>query len=121
MEEANINVLEPKQEFEVNIRFTDPCPVLKEQFPYFYSPSAEEYNFVYYAYYGCSENYHRSIVEPIHEFVNRFNGMRHRRGLPILGLIGGVWLSNAIDSYFHDNDKIAAHEQEQNELLESIN
>lgn len=119
--EQKANVLEPKRQFEVKIIFTDPCPVIQEQFPSFWSPSAEEYNPVYYAYHGCTDLYHRSIIQPLDELVSRVSSRRKTRAIPFLGLIGGVWLSNVLDSYFNENGAIATHEGEQDKYLRELN
>ena len=65
--EQKVNVIGPKQENEIKILYTDPCLVLKEQFPSFYSPSTDEYNPVYYAYYGCSDHYKRNVIQPLND------------------------------------------------------
>lgn len=115
-------VLKPKREYEIKISFVDPCIIIHRDFPDFWSTSSAEYNPVYYAYYGCTENYKKQILEPMDNLLDRYNNkVRTPRSIALLGLFGGLWLSNVIDSYFNDNDAIANHEKEQNAALELLN
>lgn len=46
---------------------------------------------------------------------------RPARAIPLLGFIGGIWFSNVLDSVFNDNEEVAQHESQQDELLRSLN
>lgn len=121
--EEKINVLQPKKEFEIKVFFTDPCHEIKRQFPG--GPSevpSIEYDHTQTAYHQCSNSYDTNIIEAMDGLVNRFDiRARKTRSVPLLGLIGGVWFSNVIDSVFNDNAETALRENNQYKLLEDLN
>jgi transposase InsO family protein len=120
--EEQQHVIKIKQEYEIKIAFIDPCIIIGKDFPSFWSSSTEEYNTVYNAYWSCSENYRRNILTPLDEMVERHNvRVREPRHIALLGLFGGLWLSNVLDSYFNDNSAIILHEQQQDEALQALN
>ena len=120
--EERKHVPKPKREYEINIAFIDPFKSIHNDFPGFWAATSEEYDPVYYAYHGCYENYEKNILIPMDSLVDRYNSrVRKPRSPALSGLVGGIWLSNVLDSYFNDNDDIASHEAEQDEALQTLN
>lgn len=120
-----INVLGPKQEFHIKVKFTDPCPTLRKQFKHSYSAILDNPTGIASAFLDrCSVTYDTQIIQKLDFLSQHINSTQHRRNkrsVALLGLFGGIWLSNVIDSVFHDNDRIAEREEQQNAALAQLN
>lgn len=119
--EERTNVLSAKQEFEIKILFADPCAVIKK---YFVLPEAwrkaNEHDPTYYSYKHCSEKFQKDIIDQMNALVEKYNVRLHKRAIPLLGIVGGIWASNILDSIYNENDDIAQREEAQNAMLESL-
>lgn len=120
---VSMNVLSEKKEFEVKIRFTDPCPMLHQWFPTAPQTYSSDSNWVYWAHAHCHHDYWKYVLLPMRELKWRLEQqpIRQGRAIPFFGLVGGIWLSNVLDSVFNDNNEIAKHEAQQDELLRNLN
>lgn len=114
------NALRAKEEFEIKFMFDNPCKALKTGFPSAFDKDKE---LSFGDHLKCDKYYYDKIMVEMGWLQERYSAAhkRTKRAIPLLGLMGGIWMSNIIDSVFHTNEEVARHEHGQNDLLLSLN